>query len=319
MVSEKDVAKLLSTYLGEYDAKNDGEYLFYSPFIEHRKKKLQINLDPESEKFGWFQCWVSKKSGKSIFTLLKKADKPKKAFREVNQLLEGEVFASQYTSSSDEERDEEESVELPDEYEPLWKGGNSFFHRSAMEYVIEGRDLTINDIMKYRIGHCSSNRYAGRIIVPSYSENGNLNYFVARDYTGNSDLKYLNPKAPKNTIVFGNRICWDYPVTLVEGVFDAIAARRNAIPLLGKKPSEILRRKLYFEQPPKVYIALDKDALDSAVALAKDLLDEGLDVRILKMEDDRDPGDMGFRVFQNKLRQAEPLDFKSLVSLRLSV
>lgn len=317
MVSEKDIADLLAAYFGEYDAKSDGEYLFYSPFTEHRKKKLQVNLDPERDEFGWFQCWITKKSGKSVFTLLKKADKPKKAFREFNELLEGSVVAKSYTSDREEEQ-EAEKLELPDEYKPLWTSGDSVFYKYALQYVVQERGLTLADIMKYRIGYCASGQYSDRIIVPSYSDSGDLNYFVARDYTGESSLKYLNPKAPKNTIVFGSRVQWNYPVTVVEGVFDAIAARRNAIPLLGSKPSEILRRKLCFEQPPEIYIALDRGALTHAASMAGDLMDEGLDVRVAVLEDGRDPADMGFRAFQNKLRDARPMDFKRLVSLKLS-
>jgi hypothetical protein len=316
MTSKKDIADALSTYLGEYDAKNGGEFLFYSPFKNHRKKKLQVNLDPSKEEFGYWNDWITDNSGRSVFSLLKRADCPKSAFNEMNRVLDSEFVRSSYTSTADDESDE--SVELPEKYTPLYRNDGEPWFKNALTYIIQERGLTLADIIKYRIGHCPRGRYSGRIIVPSYSAEGELNYFVARDHTGSANIKYLNPAAPKNTIVFGSRIAWNYPVTLVEGVFDAIAARRNAIPLLGKRPSEILRRKLYFEQPPKVYIALDEDALADATQLAKELMDEGLEVRVLEMEEGKDPADTGFRTFQNRLQKTRPLDFRSLVSLKLN-
>ena len=39
--------------------------------------------------------------------------------------------------------------------------------------------------------------YAGRIIVPSYDVDNKLNYFLARDFTGNAYLKYKNPPVIK--------------------------------------------------------------------------------------------------------------------------
>ena len=39
--------------------------------------------------------------------------------------------------------------------------------------------MTILDILKYRIGYCESGEYAGKIVIPSYDCNGQLNYFVS--------------------------------------------------------------------------------------------------------------------------------------------
>ncbi len=40
------------------------------------------------------------------------------------------------------------------------------------------------DIIKYNIGFCNEGPYGGRVIIPSYDDNGKLNYFIARDYKG---------------------------------------------------------------------------------------------------------------------------------------
>lgn len=56
-------------------------------------------------------------------------------------------------------------------------------------------------------------------------------------------MKYKNPPAPKDTVIFDLYINWNMPVILCEGVFDAIAIKRNAIPLLGKTVQDALLQK----------------------------------------------------------------------------
>ena len=45
--------------------------------------------------------------------------------------------------------------------------------------------------------------------------------------------------------MFENQINWDEPITLVEGVFDAMAVKRNAIPILGKFIPKTLNDSIY--------------------------------------------------------------------------
>ena len=49
----------------------------------------------------------------------------------------------------------------------------------AITYL-KHRGLTKVDILRYDIGYCSDGKYAGRIIIPSYDSNYELNYFVSR-------------------------------------------------------------------------------------------------------------------------------------------
>ena len=100
------------------------------------------------------------------------------------------------------------------------------------KYLYE-RGLTNNDFIKYQIGYATSGDFGGRVIIPSFSESNQLNYFIARSYDGNF-YKYRNPEVSKDIIFFENLINWETPIILCEGVFDAMAIKRNAIPLLGK-------------------------------------------------------------------------------------
>ena len=40
--------------------KNKGNYAFYSPFVNHRKQKLEIEFDINHKDFGRWHCWVQK-------------------------------------------------------------------------------------------------------------------------------------------------------------------------------------------------------------------------------------------------------------------
>ncbi|NQX84287.1 MAG: hypothetical protein HRS57_03760, partial [Mycoplasmataceae bacterium] len=129
------------------------------------------------------------------------------------------------------------------EFRALWNGGNNFIKKHALDYL-QKRNVTEQDILKYNIGYCDSGMYSNRIIIPSYDVDGKLNFFVGRDFY-NSKMKYRNSPTTKDIIGFDLFINWDEPIVLCEGVFDAIAIKRNAIPLFGKTILSILMKKIY--------------------------------------------------------------------------
>ena len=55
------------------------------------------------------------------------------------------------------------------------------------------------------------------------------------------------------------------PIILCEGLFDAMAIKRNAIPLLGKNIQSNLMKKIVTSVVNKIYIALDRDAIKQAL------------------------------------------------------
>ena len=74
-------------------------------------------------------------------------------------------------------------------------------------------------------------------------------------------MKYLNPPVGRDIIFNELNIDWDEPVILVEGVFDAIVAGYNAIPILGstlREESKLFQAIVIHDTP--IYLALDEDA-----------------------------------------------------------
>ena len=57
----------------------------------------------------------------------------------------------------------------------------------------------------------------------------------------------------------------------MKGPFDAIAIKRNAIPLLGKNIQTNLMKKIVTSLVDKIYIALDRDAIKQALRFCEEV------------------------------------------------
>jgi DNA primase len=143
-----------------------------------------------------------------------------------------------------------------------------------------------------------------------------LNYFTARSFEKDNPMKYKNPNSSRNIIPFEFFINWDLPLILCEGPFDAIAIKRNAIPLLGKNIQSNLMKRIVISSVKKIYIALDKDAQKKALEFCQQLMNEGKEVYLIDMQD-KDPSDMGFKHFTHIIQDTEPLRFSDLLYKKL--
>ena len=103
---------------------------------------------------------------------------------------------------------------------------------------------------------------------------------------------------------------------VAEGPFDALAIKRNVIPLLGKNIQSKLMKKIVTSSVEKVYIALDKDAQKQALNFCEQLLNEGKEVYLVDMQD-KDPGEMGFDNFTKLIQETYPLTFRDLLEKKL--
>ena len=102
----------------------------------------------------------------------------------------------------------------------------------------------------------------------------------------------------------------------VEGMFDALAVKRNAIPLLGKHIQRELMKKIVTSQVQKIYIALDKDAQKDAVKFCEYLMNEGKEVYLVDLEE-KDPSEMGFNSITNLIQKTTPLSEYDLMAKKL--
>lgn len=301
----------LENLLGKGHRRAKGNYSFACPFCSHYKPKLEVNLNPDSAYFGYWECWVCGEKGRSIKTLLKHM---KISSEEAYQVL-------RFVQKSDKNKEGEQvstQIRLPDEFQPLWLAEPNSVEAIRVKNYLSSRGLGPNDWIKYGIGYCTKGKYANRVIISSYDENNNLNYFVARSIS-DTYFKYLNPEASKDEIIcFENFIDWSKPVIVCEGVFDAMAIKRNCTCLLGKRLSKALIKKLVENPVSEVYLVLDRDARSTAIDVCQTLLEFDKKVYFVTPPK-KDPSETGFELMTKTLQYAEELTFKRLVELRLGL
>jgi hypothetical protein len=116
--------------------------------------------------------------------------------------------------------------------------------------------------------------------------------------------------------MFENQINWDEPITLVEGVFDAMAVKRNAIPLLGKFVPKKLNDTIYKKEVKGINILLDEDAQEQALHYTIQYQNQGITTKNIKPTD-KDASDMGFSEVNNKLKESEKTQFSDIISQKL--
>jgi DNA primase len=209
-------------------------------------------------------------------------------------------------------------VQLPKEFVPLTKSSTKLAYRQAKAYLA-GRGFTEQDLLKYNIGYCETGKYANTVIIPSYDKSGNINYFISRSFQRDPGRKYDAPSCNKNELIgFEYFINWKVPVILCEGIFDAIALKRNAIPLFGKTIPRALMKKLVENDVKTVYLALDNDALKEALKYSVQLLNQGKDVYLIELED-KDPSEIGFENVTKYLHTAKQLTFKDLLAKKMQL
>ena len=256
----------------------------------------------------YWECWVCKTRGQSIYSLLKQLNIPK---NEAQEVLKYVKKGKKYEYKNDE------VIELPKEFQELYTASKESIIANKVRRYLYERGFSDDDFIKYNVGYTTSGEYGGRIIIPSYSESNRLNYFIARTYEGNY-FKYKNPIFSKDIVFFENLINWNRPVILCEGVFDAMAIRRNAIPILGKTISDALYKRILQSTNTDIYLALDEDAQDVAMRTAEKFLNSGFKVYNIKMKD-KDPSEMGFKAFTQHIQSAEELDLSGIMMHKLDL
>jgi DNA primase len=309
MDNAKLVLGLLETCFGPGKKdKNGKDYTFSCPFCKHRKPKLVINVES-----GVYNCWTCHPptKGRNLVYLLKKANAHPDHVREMKS-----YFSHGHQK---EEIEEAQVVTLPKEFKPLYDNSDTSFDRKRAIAYLRSRNVNEDDIKKYNIGYCSFGRYQNRVIVPSYDHRNVINYFVARSMQKNSSAPYDAPSCTKSEIIgMENMINWSVPVILCEGAFDAIAIKRNALPLFGKTIPKAVMTKLVESTVKTVYLALDEDALKQSMDYAKQLLDYGKEVYLLDLKG-KDPSVLGFEKMISLLHVAKPLSFSSLLSKKIQL
>lgn len=231
---------------------------------EDTRYRLGVNL--RTGQAHCFNCgWKSRKDGPRLVG---------------NKL--GEVIAKEEYFKEDESKPEV-IVTLPPDFELLWDiRRNDGLYWKAKKYLLD-RGVKSNQLRVHSIGVSLSGLYSHRIVIPVYWR-GELKSIVARDFTGNSPLRYKNSRGPK--------YIWNLPfktreVILSEGILKSLAIERvlgkKAAALLGMHLSQIMLDQLNESAVERVVIWPDpgKPGVTGARKLAQRLVDENYEVQVI--------------------------------------
>ena len=289
--------KIIRDILGGY-RQSSNEFLFHCPYCGHHKKKMSVNFGINA-----FKCWICDTRGKNIYRLVRKFGtyQQKQKWLELDGRLDLSEFDQMFMEMNDEEV--EQVTDLPPHFVSLCNKRLPKTSKAPLDYLYE-RGITQKEILMWKIGYCTEGRYGGRIIVPSFNNSGNLNYFIARSYVGHR-MKYLNPPISKNVVFNELFVDWDEPIVLVEGLFDAIIAGQNAIPILGstlREESKLFQAIVLNDSP--VYLALDEDAKKKETYMVRSLFKYDVDVKVIDTSNVEDVGSMTRGQFLARMSQA---------------
>lgn len=239
---------------------------------EDAKYNLSVSLTKQM-----FQCWKCsshddtsmKGSIQKLFKMYASEALLSEYIAAVEEFRSSKLFKLKYGENdfSFSVTKEDKEVELPRTYISLKeKVVYGYDETVAIEYLNK-RGIGWDIINKYNIGYtlfdAENPKVSNRILLPSYDENGRVNYWTGRDYTSNEKRqKYFNPRVERKDIIFNeSKIEWDADITLVEGPFDHIVVP-NSIPLLGKvlKTDFKIYDKITKRANANVNIFLDGDA-----------------------------------------------------------
>jgi DNA primase len=297
-MSEGKKLSILQDILGSY-ARSGGEYLFKCLWCNHHKKKLSVNLSKDK-----YKCWICDRAG-STHRLVKRLGSflQQQTWRELTGIVEVSEFEKIILNQeSPEVQEEEKVIDLPQEFETLCNKNTSLTATQALGYLNK-RGIEKSDILRWKIGYCSQGEYSGRIIVPSFNDDGKVNYFIARSYEKNW-RKYKNPPESKDLVFNSLYVDWDEDIVLTEGVFDAIKIP-NSIPILG---SSLRENSKLFQQIIKhdsaVYMALDPDAESKEFKMIESLLKYGIEVYKVPIKPYKDAGEMSRQEFMDRKKKA---------------
>ena len=191
MSTGKKLAIIKDILGSHYKSKN--ELLFTCPKCNHHKRKLSVNVEKDV-----FKCWVCDYSGRSLQRLVRR-------YGDYNQRIEWKALTSNVDvlSFSDElfsakEDEKPQEVTLPEEYVCLANRNLPLDSVYARRYL-KDRGITKADILKWKIGYCSTGKFAGRVIIPSFGLPNIMKVIQSSAYTFSLVIDYFRIRI--NTII----------------------------------------------------------------------------------------------------------------------
>ena len=275
IITLKQKRDLIVSIFGEgVDSSNGKDIAVFCPVCRKspkakKKRKLSVSIEE-----GIYHCWVCESKGKNLLRFVR-INVP--SFRDLEKIKH--TFKIKTEDGAEEESSQ---LTLPHDFKlvVLSKSRTSKFIKT----YLTARGMSEKDLYKFKVGYSFMPSFRNRAIFVSLDEHLSLNYYVTRVCDDTMKFaKYRNCDISKKDIIFNeNTINWKKPIILVEGIFDAVKAGNNAVPILGSwmDASYTLFKKI-IENKTDVVLGLDPDAKDKEIKIAKNFLQHGVNVRII--------------------------------------
>lgn len=293
---------LLREVLGEFSFKSKGNISFFCPFCKHYKQKLEVH--PER---GQWNCWVCGTKGKSLYALFRRLQVSNVYFERLYKLQPKTVYLKDLQTD-----DTVENIELPKEYIPLWIPQlKNFYYKTAINYL-NSRNITIDDIFKYRIGYAEGGIYDGMLLFPNYNKMGKLTYVTNRSFLMNNSSKFINPPYGRNIIGLELQLNYDLPLIICESALDAYTIKINPTPLYGKFLSKALRLAILENEVKDIIMCLDPDAINKSYEHSEYFINNGINVRIVEIPKDKDANSLGYDKIWKLIDKSKLINYDEL-------
>lgn len=191
-------------------------------------------------------------------------------------------------------------------------------------------DTPAYDFLKYKLSHlldintinylislydmklCIDKRFKhlyNRIMIP-IKFNNSIVGFQFRSIYGEEPkyltLSYKDYRVKDYIFNFDNVKSLD-KVIICEGIFDVLPLFDIAVAVFGKEVTN-KQLKLLEDYFNEVIICFDGDAYDDAVKLAHKIVNNFDNVRVIKLPKDKDPGDLGIKIFDYEVKDIDLFD-----------
>ena len=222
--------EILEKYFGEVKISSKGEYRINSPYFDDNNFHLYIN----QQKQKWFD--FHEQIGGDLKSFFKKHLIPNKLKKQKIKI------------------EKEEEIEIP-KFLLLKNNKNNEAYRYLKKRKVPEKNIE-------KLGFCIDGVYKDRIFIPFFEEN-EIIYFVTRDFTNSSKLRYLNPKGKRSDKVYNiDKINKNESLFIFEGIFDSIMLENQiGTAILTNSISDQQIEKITQKNPKKIIFVPDNDKI----------------------------------------------------------
>tara|TARA_B100000700_G_scaffold295255_1_gene358007 strand:+ start:281 stop:1213 length:933 start_codon:yes stop_codon:yes gene_type:complete len=266
----QDKIRYLNKVFGKGKLQNNGIELMVSCPSCKDSKKLKMNIRLDN---GLYHCWVCNTKGRNLGRLIKmkRPDMVSEWF---------ERFQSSFAYNKHSQLlTEPDPIFIPEDFSLIMESLRDPDAKAIRSYA-HSRGISDDLLWRYRMGYSSEFRLRRRLIIPSFDEEGELNYWTGRAID-DTPYRYFNSPGNKKQIIFNEiDLDWSLPIYLVEGPLDMVkCVQLNSTCLLGSSLTEdsLLFYKLILFADD-IVLCMDSDARPKQDKIAELLMSYDKDV-----------------------------------------